>query len=64
MTKDPFTLGPLDTLDRAIDVMVSSKYGCILVVGEFKQLIGILTQIDALKAVAKYYIRAGGDEKN
>ena len=63
MTKDPFTLRPLDTLDRVIDVMVSSKFGCIPIVGEFKQLIGIITQIDVLKAVKKYYIKADSDEK-
>jgi CBS domain-containing protein len=56
MTKDPFALHPNDTLDQAIDAMVTQKYGCIPIVSDENKLLGIVTQIDVLKAIADKYL--------
>ena len=56
MTKDPVTLHPEDTLAEAINVMVTQKYGCIPIVNDENKLLGIVTQIDVLRAVAKEYL--------
>jgi len=56
MTKDPFTLHPNDTLDQAIDAMVTQKYGCIPIVNDENKLLGIVTQIDVLRAIAERYL--------
>lgn len=56
MEKSVFTLSPSDTLGKTIDVMVRHKYGCIPIVDEKKYLVGIVTQIDVLRAIAKYFL--------
>ena len=56
MTKDPFTLHANDTLDKAIDAMVAQKYGCIPIVNDENKLLGIVTQIDVLRAIADKYL--------
>ena len=56
MTKDPFTFHPNDTLDQAIDAMVTQKYGCIPIVNDENKLLGIVTQIDVLRAIAERYL--------
>jgi len=50
------TLFPQDTLGMAINMMVQKKYGCIPIVDEKGLLLGILTQTDALKAIANYFL--------
>ncbi|MFA6378328.1 MAG: CBS domain-containing protein [Candidatus Omnitrophota bacterium] len=50
------TLFPQDTLGMAINLMVQKKYGCIPIVDEKGVLVGILTQTDALKAIANYFL--------
>lgn len=50
------TLAPQDTLGMAINLMVQKKYGCIPIVDEKGILVGILTQTDALKAIANYFL--------
>ena len=57
MTKDPFTLHPDDTLTEAINAMVKQKYGCIPIVNDENKLLGIVTQIDALRVIAKEYLK-------
>ena len=56
MTKEVFTLSPDDTLETAIQAMLNEKYGCIPIVDEHKYVVGIITQVDILKAVAEYFI--------
>lgn len=55
MTRDPFCMRPEDTLGEVIEVMVDKRYGCIPIVDINRRLVGIITQIDVLKAVARYY---------
>lgn len=52
MTRDLYTLHPTDTVKKAIDAMVRKKYGCIPIVDERRKLVGIVTQIDLLRAMA------------
>ena len=56
MTENPTTLSQDQTLGHAIDMMVNKRYGCIPIVDNDKKLLGILTQIDLLRAVATYFI--------
>ena len=56
MKKDVIMLKPDDTLGEAISVMVNTKFGGIPIVDEEKRLVGIITQIDVLKAIAQYFI--------
>ena len=56
MTKEVVTLSPNSTLRNAIDLMTVAKYGCIPIVDDNKYLLGIITQIDILKAVTEYFI--------
>jgi CBS-domain-containing membrane protein len=56
MTKEVMTLKPDDTLGRLIDMMVRKKFGCIPIVDDKNYLVGIVTQIDILRAIAKYFI--------
>ncbi len=56
MTKNPFTLRPNDTLDKAVKAMVTEKYGCIPRVDDQNTRVGIVTQIDVLKAIAYRYL--------
>jgi len=55
MTKDVLTLSPNDTLGKAIRIMKATKYGCLPIVDENKKLVGIVTQIGLLRAVASFY---------
>ena len=56
MTKDVYSLHQDDSLGKAIDLMMSHKYGCIPVVDDKKRLQGIITLIDVLKAVREYFV--------
>ena len=52
MTKDPYTVGPRDEIKDALKVMVERKIGAVPVVSN-GALIGIVTDIDYLKAFLK-----------
>lgn len=54
MTKKISTLDAEDNLASAIDIMVRKRYGCIPIVDKRDRLVGIITQIDILKAISKY----------
>ncbi len=56
MNKKLSTLLPSDTLGNVIDLMVSKKYGCIPIVDKNNILAGVMTQIDVLRAIKKYFI--------
>ena len=62
MTKDPFALGPEDTVAQALLAMVDRGYGSIVVVDESKTLLGIITQVDILK-IAANILREGEAKK-
>jgi CBS domain-containing protein len=51
MTQKVATLSPDNNLKDAIELMINSKYGCIPVTDEKNHLVGIITQIDALKVL-------------
>ena len=53
MSKDPVVLGPGDTLGHVVDIMVRDKYGCVPIVSSEGVLVGIVTQIDVLRCLAK-----------
>lgn len=53
MTRDPVALGPDEMLMHAVDIMARDKYGCIPIVLADGVLVGIVTQIDALKFLAR-----------
>lgn len=53
MTPDPHTLGPEDSVAQAVGVMAMHKYGCIPVVDAEKKIVGIVTETDILKFVAR-----------
>ena len=54
MTKEVVALSPNATLASVINLMVKTKYGCIPILDEEKHLLGIVTQIDVLRAIAKH----------
>lgn len=54
MTPNPLALQPDNTVTQAIDVFATLKYGCIPIINQSKKLVGIITQIDALKFVSKW----------
>jgi len=47
---DPVTVAPSDTIGTAIDVMVTRRIGCVLVVQEGR-LLGVFTERDVMKRV-------------
>lgn len=55
MTKNPLTLHPEDRLFKAVDFMTRLKYGCCPVVDASGKIIGIVTEIDVLKYLAKQF---------
>ena len=56
MTKEVVVLSCNDTLGKAIEVIVQSKYGCIPIINKDRYLEGIVTQIDVLRAIAEHFI--------
>lgn len=52
MTRDPYTVGPRDEIKDALKVMIERKIGAVPVVSN-GALIGIVTDIDYLKAFLK-----------
>ena len=56
MTKDPLTLTPEDTLKEAAEIMARTKFGCLPVVSPgSRKLVGIISYIDVLREIAKYF---------
>lgn len=53
MKKDVFTLTAQHTLGEVVEIMLNKKYGCIPVVDGGRHLVGVVTQIDILKAIKK-----------
>lgn len=56
MIKEVHTLSGRHTLKNAIDLLTTTKYGCIPIVDDNKHLVGIITAVEILKAVAEYFI--------
>ena len=54
MIKEPFTLVQDDSLATAVVAMSKSKYGCVPVIDESRQVVGIITQADILKIAASF----------
>jgi len=50
MTREPFTVNANTPLVEAITILIEKKFGCLPVV-DGKELIGIFTEIDALKVL-------------
>jgi CBS domain-containing protein len=50
MTREPFTVNASTPLVEAVTILVEKKFGCLPVV-DGKELIGIFTEIDALKVL-------------
>ncbi len=54
MAKDPVVLTPDDTLSHVVDIMARDKFGCVPIVSPDRILVGIVTQIDVLKCLARF----------
>lgn len=54
MAKDPVVLTPEDTLSHVVDIMARDKFGCVPIVSSDRVLVGIVTQIDVLKCLARF----------
>ena len=52
MTKDPVTLSPNNALVEAAEIMAREKFGCIPIVSDQNDLLGIITYIDILNRIA------------
>jgi acetoin utilization protein AcuB len=50
-TPDPYITNPESPLDEVAEFMSEKKYGCALIVDNGK-LVGIFTEVDAMKALA------------
>ena len=55
MTPNPLTLQPENTVQEVVSLMAAHKYGCIPIAASDKTLLGIVTQIDILRFVAKWF---------
>jgi len=53
MTQDPVSLGPEAMLSEAVAIMARNRFGAIPVVDGEKKVIGILTETDVLKWLAR-----------
>ena len=54
MTPNPALLGPEDSVAQAVKMMAAGRYGCIPIVGPDKEIVGIVTQTDILRFVARW----------
>lgn len=55
MTKDPLALTPEDTLTKAADIMVCTKFGCLPIIASgTRQLVGIISYVDVLREIVKH----------
>lgn len=55
MSRDPVALKPFDTVQHAVDIMAEHKFGCIPIVTGEGLLAGIVSQIDILKFISKWF---------
>lgn len=53
MTHNPLALKPEDTLGKAVEIMARKKIGCIPIVDDRKKIVGIVTETDVLKLLAR-----------
>jgi CBS domain-containing protein len=51
MTTDVVTVGPEDTIDRVVSIMLEKNIGSVIVTGEKKNIIGIVTERDLISKV-------------
>jgi len=49
MTSEPITVGPDDTLEEVVELLIEEKVGGIPVVDETEGLVGIVTYVDVLR---------------
>ncbi|MDD5069647.1 MAG: CBS domain-containing protein [Candidatus Omnitrophica bacterium] len=56
MTSPALFLGPYDTIDKAISLMVKNKIGAIAVTDVENRLIGLVTRTDIMNGIVKYII--------
>jgi len=56
MSKEIFSLSPYDTLGFVINAMVTKKFGCLPVMDTEGYLVGIITQIDVLRAISRFFL--------
>ena len=48
MIRAPRTMRPEDTMKSALEVLIETKYGCLPIVGDHDELVGIITSHDML----------------
>jgi CBS domain-containing protein len=53
MTENPTSVSPLTPLSVATEIMARNKYGCLPVVDGQNKVVGIVTETDIFKLVAK-----------
>ena len=52
MTRDPIAVGPETTIREAARILIKARFGCLPVVDENRNVIGIVTEHDFLKILA------------
>jgi CBS domain-containing protein len=53
MTQNSTAVSPLTPLSKAVEIMARNKYGCLPVVDGQNKVVGIVTETDIFKLVAK-----------
>ncbi|MFZ5469739.1 MAG: CBS domain-containing protein, partial [Myxococcota bacterium] len=61
MVRSPYVVSPSTRLDEAAAVMAKRKYGCAVVVDK-ERVVGILTTIDALRALVELRAKERGEQ--
>jgi CBS domain-containing membrane protein len=52
MTRDPIAVGPETTIAEAARILIKARFGCLPVVDENRNVIGIVTEHDFMKILA------------
>jgi CBS domain-containing membrane protein len=52
MTRDPIAVGPDTTIAEAARLLIKARFGCLPVVDEHRNVIGIVTEHDFMKVLA------------
>jgi CBS domain-containing protein len=52
MTRDPIAVGPGTTIVEAARILIRARFGCLPVVDEHRNVIGIVTEHDFMKVLA------------
>jgi CBS domain-containing protein len=52
MTRDPIAVGPDTTIAEAARILIKARFGCLPVVDENRNVIGIVTEHDFMKVLA------------